>query len=260
MIQQRFTEICRQLRQYDLGLQQFIVNGAPLVKDSTTVPVIFATPDRAFSTMRELLKDKGIQTNDLKNVPLPFISIERSTILHDPMRQRSPFGARYQDILTSDTSTYTAYFPRPYDIDYNIEVWSRNRETLNAYQYWFLAQFIAHEMFVDVDMRPISEVWGTKIIPFENEGMRDLSNLSPDTENRILRFSLRLKAKAWILADVEEVKKVLQIERDAFLVEDSSVELGLQTADTVDTDPETFKPIQRVVENEDGIISTDLSE
>ena len=251
----RVDAIVTQLRQYDQGLKDWVQNGVPVKQDGKPPPVIFSTPHRAFAAMQHLLKGElGSRVNDLKNIPLPFISITRTRIMYDPERFHGP-NTEFRKLATSADlgSVYKSQFPLPYDVTYDVNVWAKNRETLNAYQLWSMLQFKnGFETFVSIRLDEVWASWRTKSIPFETEGITDNSDLEPQEGHRVLRFTQQLTAKAWLLCEVEEVKAVHEILQDFYLVEDCTVDLQTTTAAGVDGDPDTYDKVMRVTTDDDG--------
>lgn len=242
VVSNQLDAVISQFRQYDQGVVDFLNEGLPIKQDGKGVPVVMASPDRAFAAMQHLL---GV--DDIKNIPLPFISIVRTRVQHDPVRFHGP-QTFFRKIATSRGGefTYNARFPLPYDITYQIEFWAKNRETLNALELWMACQFVnGFETFITIDFTEVWPSWKTKKIPFENEGIQDNSDLEPQGEHRVLRFTQQLTAKSWILGTIEEVKAVHTIFQDLYLTDTTTVLPGVTGGD-VDADPATFRKACRV--------------
>ena len=246
----RIAEIVSQFRQYDQGVQDLLEGCLPVQEDMKKVPVIFASPDRAFSSMQEIL---GIEAT--KNVPLPFVSVLRSRVRPDPLRFHGT-NVFFRKLATTvdGTSTVSVPFPLPYDITYQIEYWAKNRETLNVLELWSATQFDGgFEMFIPIDFSQTPPWSGTKNIPFENEGISDNSNLEPGTEHRTLRFTQQLTAKGWLVATsrTEITKAVHKIYSDFYLAA-TGADFGAVTAADVAGDPLTYDQFMRLTTNVDG--------
>ncbi len=238
--------IADQLRAYDQAVVEW-VESAPLMRSNAVIPVVMATPDRAFASMQDLLRPTlGTKVDDIRNIPLPFASVSRSRILYDQTRFHGNKAKFDRLARTADNKKlYQARFPAPFNIGYQVELWAKNRTTLNAYELYCLGAFSSFEMFLKVNMRGIWDPWGLVSVPFENEGVQDASDLEPMEGHRVLRFTQSLLGKGWVLAKVEELKVVLTIFQDSYFVP-QAVDTATLTAATVDANPTTYPRLSRV--------------
>lgn len=249
------------LKEYDKSLATW-ASRAPLMEDGKPIPVIWASPDRAFSTMQSVL-DEGrftaYQSEAQTNIPLPFISIERSQFRFDPSRFHGA-NALFRKLARSvDGKTYyQSRFPIPYDIDYSINFWCKNNITSKnqLIQYCNLAfwQGNGFEILLEVDFSNLSELYGKKIIPFESEVIMDNSDLEVQGENeRILRFTQSMTAKAWFQGAPTEVGAVLEVITDSYLVLGNQ-DLSTVTAEQIYADNgQKFEQISSFKYDQDGL-------
>lgn len=250
----KIKDVVSQIRSYDQSVNDW-VQSAPLLEDGKPLRVVFATPDRAFAAMQHIVQGRVSENIEemMRNVPLPFCSIHRSSFTFDPERFHGT--SNYFRALGANpaaTKIYQSKFPHPYDITYQIEFWAKNREALNVLQIWSSTQFESFEIFLDVNFRDSWESWGTKAIPFENEGIVDHSNLEPGEGERVLRFSQGLTAKAWLVHEINTVPSVLEILQDVYVTA-SDVALDDLTADIIDNNPDDYPRIYRVKYDSSGI-------
>jgi len=137
----RIQSVVSQFRNYDKAVYDWL-SDAPTMDDGRPVPVVIATPDRAFSAMNQLLKVRGDSTSELspKNIPLPFISVTSNSIQFDPSRYHGPVTIEVGKDAEKN-SVFTTTHPIPYDIGYRIEFWTKNEETMNVFKLWMTADF-----------------------------------------------------------------------------------------------------------------------
>lgn len=251
MSQVRLNALNTQLRAYDAGFQAWLRDGLPVKEDGKPIPVVVATPDRAFAAMQHLLYgERAAPVKDIKNIPLPFVSISPGAIQFDQLR----WQGRVRLILgrnADSSATYTMQWPLPFNISYKIEFWSKNVETMNALKLWSSIQFDQGiEAFVHFDLSSIWPTWKAKLIPLLHEGFQDLSDLEPDEGQRVVRGSLSVTAKAWISTGYESVKNILKVFTDVYIA-DTNADLTVGGA-VVEATPDTYEPQFRVTTDKDG--------
>lgn len=241
--QKRIQSIVSQFRNYDKAIYDWL-SEAPTLDDGSPVPVVFATPDRAFSAMNLLLKTRGYTTTDLtpKSIPLPFISVTSNSIQFDPSRFHGPVT---MEIGKSDDnrSVYTTKFPIPYDIGYRVEFWAKNEDTLNIFKLWMATGYsVGFENFIDVDLSNIWPFWKRRIVAVRNDGMRFSGNYEPEEGHRVLRAVADMSVNAWIISDIKETKSVHKIMSGIFIAK-SYADVASVTSEEVDVKPELYELI-----------------
>lgn len=237
----RIQSVVSQFRNYDKAMLDW-VSSAPVMDDGTPVPVVFATPDRAFAAMGRLLKARGegnISDVTPKNIPLPFISITSSSIQFDPSRYHGP--VRYSLGLTQDGLTsFSTIHPVPYDIAYRIEFWAKNEEVMNVFKLWMTSSFtFGHEQFIDVNLSDIWPGWSRKIVPLRNDGMRFSGISEPEEGHRVIRNVADMSMGAWVVTDIKETKSVKKIISGIYTAKTFADIQGV-TSDEVDVSPDIY--------------------
>lgn len=177
----------------------------------------WATPQRAFATMENLLVRKGLielgtppedestKAGNLLNgkIPSPFASITFGDPVPDPARS---FPPAFWFLFSDDFQTYEKHYaPRPYNIPYSIDFWFKKVYTKQHILEWILPQFgmpggALNEMFLTITFaagQPGSG-WGTKLIPITLDAIVDNSDLEPGEGDRNLRITATFTAKAWL--------------------------------------------------------------
>lgn len=185
---------------------------------------VFASPHKAIAEMAKLLLRKkwtlpGVEgTGNLEpgqwiRLPTPFASIARQRPVPDPSRANVPF--RYRKFLPTTFGTRPTRFPRPIDIEYQIDYRMRRVYTQNYIDEWVAAQVAPigaspNEFYMRANF---GSYWGTKLIPVQNIQIADNSDLEPgEDENRALRTTLTFTVKGWFFFPLEaEVKTVFRI-------------------------------------------------
>lgn len=223
-----------QIGLYDNCLQQLLeeIEFNEKILDGKKPPVVQATPDKAFATIREILKRNDTNTRpdvgNLLNVPLPFVSFTRTTMTYDssrfnaaPLRllkavrdidQQPDMRAKdYADVRFGSVQA-----PLPYIFTYQLDVWARNIKTLNLLAQW---QMTANEhgeyLYREIDFKPVHDTYGTKWARITLNQFNDNSDLEPgDQRNRTLRYTATASVDAWLWRPVKTVKvgKVLQLQ------------------------------------------------
>jgi hypothetical protein len=213
-----YTSTTTQLSMYERSIRDWL-RGSPRLKDGKPIPVVMASPERAFSQMMEEL-DFPPDKLDVKNVPLPFMSIYRRQITRDENRFRGTSTVLRNRALSRDLkSSYNVVHPRPIDIEYQVEIWARSREVQNAYVIWMISQFESHEAWITVDFNQVWEHWGRKIVPLWYVQLLDNSKIESGESLRTIRSTLICTLKGWFLPDPYVVPTVLTVEQDLNIAE-----------------------------------------
>ena len=175
-----------------------LVNAAG-VPTAKPVPLIFATPDRAWATMRKKF-EKDIERDREFRIPLPFISLQQiGDTAYDPRRYL------YKKILyrrvALDTDDYRTCLshakPLPFTFQYAAELWVKTRYEARVNGAQFSQLFDEGGMaYRKVDHGyPIGPKW----IPFFlDSGISDNSNLDAGDQERSLRFSMTIRVEGWL--------------------------------------------------------------
>jgi len=190
-------------RVYDQGISDWVNNIAILNGD--IVPHVMASPQRAFSTMRNVLIKQGKLTKDatLDMVPLPFISIQRG----DPSLNLKYWSrAKFRNMRFTDSSkkfTETAHFPQPFHLPYSIEVWSKYVQSDAELFERFMLTFASSYAYMLVKHR---EPWGHRFTGIHLDSITNNSKLEGgDLDEREIRHTFRATVEAWLFFDPEEV-------------------------------------------------------
>jgi len=183
---------------------------------------VYATPNRAYASMEDLLVRKGWLNPDTPGdgsggavpdagrrsymkIPLPFASITRSAPVFDTTRSLTKMQLSYY----SEDFDHALKFktPSPYNIPYQIEFWCKTKFTEIHILEWITSQIdgfgLGHtEFFLKYSPKfgmPPNEIqpFGTKLITVVIDDMSDNSDLEPGEGDRQLRFSVQLTLKAW---------------------------------------------------------------
>lgn len=248
---QSLSETADQIRSLDVAVRVW-AEAAPLLEDGKSIPVVFATPDRAFSAMQHALSGRLPEgrSETVKKIPLPFASISRGNLLYDSNRFRGVNTKFNKLATTSDKLTaLQAPFPLPYDISYRVEFWTKNHISGNKLQVYSALSFQSHEMFLPVDYANVWPNWGIKLISYENDGIIDNSELEPGEGERVFRFTQTMTAKAWLLSDVDPVKTAATIHIDKVFVTGSLNGVTVEDVDAVDS---AIPVIERTTETSAG--------
>lgn len=195
-------------RVYDQGISNWVNNIAIINGD--IVPHVMASPQRAFSTMRDVLIKQGKLTKDatLDMVPLPFISIQRG----DPALNLKYWSrARLRNMRFTDSSkrfTETSQFPQPYLLPYSIEVWSKyvqsDAELFDRLQFTFASSMA----YMGVTHR---DPWNHRFTAIHLDSISNNSKLEGGTmDERDVRHTYRVSVEAWLFFTPTEVPTALK--------------------------------------------------
>ena len=217
------TEQQDQMVYYDRAVLTMF-DALPVKPNGRPLRVVFASPERAFATAKEVWGD---ETGDARTSILPMLSIERQDINYDPDRYRPEKAKMRSHILgfqdeTQETGN-AASFPIPVDISYQADIWTRTRQTLNQIQLAIAQSILRHRpAFLRIDLSNIWEEWSDKIVPLETEGFSDNSSLEQEEEEREIRSTWSFTLKGWVLPTLEATKTVLNTQVDTYMFTDLS--------------------------------------
>lgn len=206
------TEVLDQLSLYDQAFVDWLKT-CPLRTIGDKLLVVFASPERAFGHAKELLGDAAANAQDISNLPLPILSVERGDITFDNRRFHGPKTLlRRMAYATGGGTVKQAVFPSPASWIYRVSLWAKYRTTLNQWAVWRRLQFPSNERNLEIDFSPVDETWGSKIIPIFDEGLTDASELeAEDGSERILRSVQSIRLDGWVFGPMEHVKTVLRV-------------------------------------------------
>lgn len=178
-----------------------------------SVPRVFATPERAFAKMMEVInKDKTQRfrrIDSIGQVPLPFISIWRQINEFDPQRYSRSVQRKMKysdDCLEVRQSPY----PSPQNIPYQIEFWTRNRTIINYLLQWLALQFDNNVLYLGLNLRDFDlDMYPDPIaIQVKKDNFQDTSDLEPGEEQRNLRHTLSMTVRGFLFRPIRTVKTV----------------------------------------------------
>jgi hypothetical protein len=177
----------------------------------------YATPRRAYATMKDLLIRKGWMDRDKPGdgsgagkktidsyvrVPLPFASITRNDYVFDTTR----FSQGEFTVYSPDYMTAKKYaFPKPINIPYQIEFWYREKFTEAHILEWLYSKFGVRggghmESFLNFTPKDSdgNNPFGTKVLPWILDSTNDNSDLEPGDQQRTLRLTASFTMKGWM--------------------------------------------------------------
>jgi len=168
------------------------------VPTARVIPLIFATPERAWARMRRKFQKDIANTREFK-IPLPFISLQQiGDTTYDPQRYL------YRKILYRKVALETTEYkeaiahahPLPYTFQYSAEMWTKTRLEARV----AVAQFAGlwdegGMLYRDVDH---GTPMGVKTVPWFLEGMTDNTNLEPVDQQRSLRWTFSIRLEGWL--------------------------------------------------------------
>lgn len=221
------NSIHSQLRAYDQAVKNWLET-FPSKDDGTTVPVVVSTPDRAFSSMRNLMVSKGHPENmPVRSIPLPFISLYRTGAQFDARRNMGASGHVPKTFDYGNTRNLQGRFPLAYILEYRVEMWAKNQQTLNTFQeHLSLAFNTGFENFISADLSSAG-YYEDFSVPLVNEGIIFSGVEEPEQGHRVMRQILNMSLRSWIFGPRSEVGKVGQIIID--YVDDTVEEVLLDT-------------------------------
>lgn len=193
---------------YDHAMAKFL--GEVFIQNDKPIPIVFATPDRAYALIRkrfDLPKDQPI--------PLPFISLSQvGDIQSDPQRFLSKYIKLRNLGRDEDNSLlYTAQRPAPWNFTYTAELWMRTRAEAMAQRRNIASRFdeAIGTTYITVDH---GEPIGNKLIRLELTSCTDNSDLETADKNRSLRWSFTFTLYGWLTYPVEKTHRVETINID----------------------------------------------
>lgn len=180
--------------------------------------VVFASPERAFAQVaKQLARQRGIDKvtdQDIKNVPLPIVSINRLPPKFDPKRyQHCTLKNLYY--CAERQEWYKTKRPNPYDIQYQIDLWARNIGTMDDLMNQILSWFDSNYFYLKVE-HPFP--FGDRIVFTQLNDVADSSKLEDEKDQRAIRRTISMTVSGWLCFPAEShsiVEKVVTEVYDA---------------------------------------------
>lgn len=179
--------------------------------NDVTRPVltVFATPERAFAQVqKQLARVRKIDEEQSKTItiPLPIISVSRGAPLFDPTRYNNASYPRMLQNAAGETLGMRA--PKPYNIPYTVDIWTRTLEEQVAISNQFL-QWLDFDYFYLHVAHPAP--LGERIVYTRFVGAADSSQLATGSEKqRSLRYTMSFHVNGWLTDDVAVAGSVIQ--------------------------------------------------
>jgi hypothetical protein len=170
--------------------------------------VWWVTARRDMASLFATASDADVRQNDLlrERLVLPRISVMRATVAPDPQRQRPttvrvPLGY----INEGKAALYTAAYPVPVNIEYQVDFWTEKISAMNIWEIAFLRDFQTqlHYLTITVD-----ELFRNKWVGLVGEaGLEDNSDLEPGEDKPNYRKTARFTAQTWLFPTAALVRK-----------------------------------------------------
>jgi len=192
------------------------------------VPVVFATPERAFGQMAKTLAKRWGRQVDVKSIPLPFISMQRLDAnfdvperwRHARMRKAQALGINGERVAPRytwpenhcDIFAWEGFeWPTPTQLPYQIDVWARNLFDLDLISQQVIRAFnMGDEVWLGVKHE---DPFGWRIVPVTLTQMSNNSQLeAQDGEERQLRRTIGIRMDGWVPRLSTTVKAVRRID------------------------------------------------
>jgi hypothetical protein len=204
------TETLSFLDNYDRAMAQWL--RGVLHWDGRYLPIVFASPLRAFSAVQEILSDDPDAVIpppadgqlDYPTLPLPFISFWRGD-LRPGVRRNQNFPVRNIGFIDGSKKrrTGTMRFPTPINLPYQVELWCKTYTTQGILIQQLLTQFWTTMAYWLVNTPYNRQIF----MPIKLVSSSDTSELEAgsDTKDRILRYTFQLEVEGRMFHDVYEV-------------------------------------------------------
>jgi len=175
------------------------------------IPLVFATPERAWAVMRKKFEKNILEDRDFR-IPLPFLSIQQiGETVFDPRRYlyRKVLYRKVALNTTDYTSALAHAHPLPFTFQYSVEVWTKTRYEARM----AIGQFASLWEEGGMAFRQVDHgtPMGVKWVPFFLEGISDNTNLEPVESQRSLRWTLTFRVEGWLPPTPIEQKLVHKI-------------------------------------------------
>jgi len=215
-------------------------------KTAKPVPIVFASPERAFAQAAKILcpgKDINFDTpGAVKAIPLPFASLEMiGDPTFDPARWNNRI-VRYGGLSYDNREMLQYKYPVPVNITYQLSIWAKTKVELDGYTADFIRKFRDQELFIKVLH---GQGFGIRCVPILWELVQQAVDLEPGNGQRSLRRVFQVTVGGWIPHEPHTVRTVFRY--DAELV----------ATDDVDDDPGTTDETVTVNDVSDAVTGGD---
>jgi hypothetical protein len=245
-----------QFRLYDLRIQRWLEgfrhpsittelhDNCGIRLEKSNIPVVSATPDRAFSQARDLLVKR--LTRDQKEkikteiLPLPFISYYMESKTYDPTRFNTGYvWSKFADHTQKDIIIHP--YPVPYTYTYSIDVWTVNKTTKNLVEQWIMLQFHRQNLYLNFDLSPVRPgVYGDNVlIRTSLDNIQDNSIREPGSRDREYRVNFTVSVHGWLVRPVTVVPTVLKVAFNYCFLNEQNEFVDLETQEIIQ--PENIK-------------------
>jgi len=185
------------LRDANIAIMNFL-RGLTYGDKQLPLNVVYASPERAFSSMAQVLK------KDVKLVPLPILSFYRD---RDPIINRDIFtwNRGEKDEVLVNGGKAVSILPRPlaYILNYRIDIWSWYTDEIED-----LITLIIGQFNLDLYLQQHSEV-GTIYLRLELGDITDNSQIESGQDPRMLRKTISVSANTFLVRPPSTVPTVL---------------------------------------------------
>jgi hypothetical protein len=203
------------------------------------VPIVFATPDRAFSEMRILLNrsrgDTGIALTKDQNIPLPFLSLSEAGLEEYDGTRDNAGTIRGYCVDEGLTKGLNVDFPTPVNLPFNLEFWCESKNQLRNFMRQIRRLFKLEVTYVEIDFTssrwefegepvpPEVILLGNRQVALKKSTWTDASNLEPGESKREIRASLALVLTAWMARGFTEVPLAREIRTELVSLDDGEL-------------------------------------
>jgi hypothetical protein len=190
---------------YDVGIHNFLKG--VLTPVEPTLIILQSSPMRAFADAAAMLAKgmdnpgllNGEDLNRSANVPLPLISVTPGAPSKRENQRTVPMKNLFRtDLPGTDPKIrerWVAKPPVPVWLNYQVELWTKTRSTMNALVTALQLKFDPYMAWgvVEID----DWFWGSLWMPIHLDGMTDNSELEAGEEDRLLRHTVSFRVEAW---------------------------------------------------------------
>lgn len=157
--------------------------------ENRDIPVVYATPERAFASL--------ISPRVEGQPDIPIISFVMTGVSWDADRFSNIFTPWDRTLVDGKWRLQSK--PMPWNLSYNVSVWTKFAVTLDYVGYTLLSRFTP-KSYIKPFGFPVSEVSFT--------GHSDTSALEPGQDDRLLRHDYQFEIKAWMPMPYREVGQI----------------------------------------------------
>lgn len=179
------------------------------------IPTVFATPERAFSQYGKILEDKYKKRFNPETIPLPMISMSRSSFVEDESRRQTA-KIRKRFISLDHKYWVGGNYPIPVNLGYEINLWSKTLKTADVVRLELFRKFYRSRLVVMDVFHPLPVSW-IKVI-MKQTGFADNTSLEPGTvEERSIRHTYSFEIEGWLTYPYEVTHSVLTVHQEIFV-------------------------------------------